>query len=446
MEWPLDPILDLTPPQPEPRASWRERFRSDLKLRILFQNGQEISKTVRRDSTVQSLQVLLVRPSLIPPPAQWLIYNNTVLSANRTFAAQGVRHRSTIHLENAASAKLAPTIGFEITLKAFTGRAMPILLLGSCTVYSLTARARVEIPPAMQPRLVFDGKDLAGEQTMQQCGIRPGSIVYLLIRSVGGYVEDTSIGPAPLLVRTFKGKTLSVPWEGLASVHDLKVAIHRMEGHTPDSQRLMHAGVIVHSHDSLTAYGILPGSELRLLPPPRRMPGHQIFIATPAGRTITLALAGLSTIGDVQKAICREERILPSSQQLIHAAKVVGESDTLDQCGIRPGSRLRLVLKKPSDRNVYVRTLTGKVLSVPLEGLSTIYDLKVVIEEMEGLPLFSQRLFYASVRRVVEDDESIRDLGIRDGATLHIILALRQPANDAKEPEKPDPTAARVAR
>jgi ubiquitin C len=135
---------------------------------------------------------------------------------------------------------------------------------------------------------------------------------------------------------------------------------------------------------------------------------------------MTLAFDGLSAIRDVQDAIWQIKRIPPSSQQLIHATKLVGESDSLDRCGIGPGSTLRLALREPFDGDVHVKTLTGKTLTVPLYDTSTIYDLKVLVEEMEWLPRASQRMFYTGVRRVVEDYESVRDLGITPGVTLHL--------------------------
>lgn len=79
---------------------------------------------------------------------------------------------------------------------------------------------------------------------------------------------------------------------------------------------------------------------------------------------------------------------------------------------------------KTSGFSVYVKTLTGKTITVcGLVSSSSVEELKCRVQRLEGIPPDQQRLIFAGNQ--LEDAKSIGEFGVSKEATLHLILRLR---------------------
>jgi ubiquitin len=175
-----------------------------------------------------------------------------------------------------------------------------------------------------------------------------------------------------------------------------------------------------------------------------------LFVVLLGGATFSLDVGPLVTVLELKKQLVellkgdygtRHPEV--SSMRLVFEGCTLKDDATRQDCKIPRGAKLHLLRRlhgqlstDPADcgGQCFVKTLTGKTLTLDAEPTDTIEDLKKKIQAKEGIPPDQMRLIFND--KQLEDGRTRHSYGIVREATMFLVLRLRgggDPVEEAAE-------------
>ena len=224
-----------------------------------------------------------------------------------------------------------------------------------------------------------------------------------------------------IFIKTLTGKIISLEVNLSDNIKAVKDKIYEKEDILPSLQLLIFEGKELKDNLALSDYNVMNKSTINLVF--NYKGDNYIYVKRLTGKIISLEVNFSDNIKVVKDKIYEKEGIFPLQQILYFKEKKLEDNLSLSNYNIQKGSTLHLVLRKLEDIYfIYIKTLSGKIISLEVNQSDDVKVIKEKIYKQEGILPSQQHLIYAWKK--LKDNLPLSNYNIQKESTLHLILRL----------------------
>ncbi|GJM84797.1 hypothetical protein PR202_ga00503 [Eleusine coracana subsp. coracana] len=212
-------------------------------------------------------------------------------------------------------------------------------------------------------------------------------------------------------------KTVAVDVKCTDTVDQIKSQIGAIEGIDKNQQTLFFAGNHLEDDNMLSDYSILANTSVDLYV----TDGMQISVSIPSvGKIIKLNVKKSQSVADVKAVIMEKGGIPLDEQMLMHAGRQLEGHHLLSQCGLSNGQTIHVLVCPNAKLRISVNVYGERTRDLDVKLWYTIADVKLMVENLEGLPSGKNIIGRTQLGGVValEDTETLQNQHVRNNDNL----------------------------